>query len=61
MDVRIKRRKKRRNHMGVSQIKWWYLKGVKKKTVFNKRSWREGLDNHKEVQMISEIKWYKRL
>jgi len=29
MDVRVKRRAKRRSHSGAPRIKWWHLKGEK--------------------------------
>jgi len=31
MDVRVKRRARRRSHSGPPRIKWWHLKGVKQR------------------------------
>lgn len=60
MDVRIKGREKRRSHMVAPRIKRWHLEGENKE-FSDTRTWKEGLDNHKEMQMICGIRWKKRL
>ena len=42
MDVRVKRRAKRRIHSGAPQIKWWHLKSEKQR-IFQQRILEGGL------------------
>ena len=60
MDVRVKRRARRRNHSGPPRIKWWHLKGVKQR-IFQHKILEEVSGNHMEALMICGRGWHMRL